>query len=565
MLHGHVKYASKGSFAYVPPIRRDVAVNSPINKVVVGIDLGGTRTRVAIMHPSRDDVNVMEPIVVRDMPSVVSILPDGKCIVGWYAEKRKLSSPLNTFHGTRRLTGRRYNDPVVIESINRVKYHIYESPDGHAWLVSTNRCRIFTPAQIEALLILKIKEICEEHLNSYIPVDKVVLTVPPYFNDSQVQIAKRVGKIAGVDIVDVISSPVAAVLAYSSVSNIVQDSKITAVYDFGGSTFNLTVLKVCEGVTFPEVIFTVGDLFLGGENFDEVLSNYFASELKRILGIDVTLCTTFKQFLKEAAENAKKDLSIYTEVDVKFWSTNMPKETPKVDDVIIKLTRDKFEVLVADLINKTINICQTALKDAKISVSDVHEVLAIGGTCRIPKVRSAVESIFGKPPVELDGKIINRGNAVAAGAALRAYDLRDEISHDPDELPGPPINIPNPVTETELFTFIMSDGKVDVGAIQRNTLKKNILYLHTEEQADLYIMRLKLCMPLEPGEDVGDVHYIKTYHQKMEWRREMEERPRESIEKYIETLRIRKDKFVQNEITRELSSSTSEDFNFDAL
>ncbi|XP_065208038.1 heat shock 70 kDa protein cognate 5-like [Planococcus citri] len=539
---------SSSSDSSPPSGLKNMDFDATPEKAVFGIDLGGTRTRVSIMQRKKNAKGkyYLQPIVIKDIPSVVSFLKDGKCLVGWAAAKRTVASPLNTFHATKRLIGRRYDDPVVQEIMNRCGYKIYEYTDGHTCFPSSNRNRVFIPPQIEALILLKMKEVCIGELNS-IPVENVVLTVPPYFNDNQIQITKEAASIAGLNVLGVINTPVAAVLAYSETHETLHGSKTVAVYDFGGSTFHVTVLKMTEDVTDAEVLSTLEDLSLGGDDFDKKLVDYLVTELQRQTGINATLFATLMQYIKLSAENAKIDLCFHPEVDVKFWAMRLPGLEPRVERITIKVTRNKFEELVAELINKTIGLCQKALKEAKISTSDIDEVLAIGGTCKIPKVQATIREIFGKEPIG-GGREIDRANSVAIGAAIRAHDLIPEISNErqpADHL----ISVPKPVMEDEKFNFKMMDDDPDRDAITINYVRSNILSIYTEEQADSVV--LKECTPA-PGNppDDEDINYIIAYTKQMEMRRSLEVNLPKELEDGIDFFRQNRDKYVKKELIR---------------
>ncbi|XP_065208039.1 heat shock 70 kDa protein cognate 5-like [Planococcus citri] len=548
MLHAD-EYPSSSSDSSPSPQLENMDFDATPEKAVFGIDLGGTRTRVSIMRRSKDaeDEDDLEPMIIKDIPSVVSFLKDGKCLVGWAAAKRTVASPLNTFHATKRLIGRRYDDPVVQEIMNRCGYKIHEYTDGQTCFLSSNRNRVLTAPQIETLILLKLKEFCEKELNT-IPLENIVLTVPPYFNDNQTQVIKEAASIAGLNVLGVINTPVAAVLAHSETHETLHGSKTVVVYDFGGSTFHVTVLKLTEDATDPEVLSTQEDLSLGGDDIDKKLVDYLVTELERQTGINARLLGTLMQCIKLSAENAKIDLCAYPEVDVNFWAIRLPGLEPRVKRITIKVTRNHFEELIAELINKTISLCQNALEEAKISTSDIDEVLAIGGTCKIPKVRATIEEIFGKEPIG-GTRGFDRANSVAVGAAIRAHDLISEISNvqqPPDHL----ISIPKPVMEGETFHYEIMDDEPDMDAIAMNCVQSNIITIYTAEEADSLLLKE---YNADPGNSTADkdVNYIIAYGQLTEKRRSVDEvhLPQE-LEDILDVYRQGRDKYVKKELTR---------------
>ncbi|XP_065208033.1 heat shock 70 kDa protein cognate 5-like [Planococcus citri] len=527
--------------------------NDTTEKAVFGVDIGGTCTRVALMRPKKNDKNDFKLTVVKKIPSVVSFLKDGKCLVGWAAEKRTVASPSNTFYATKRLIGRRYDDSLVQDIMNHVGYKIIEHSDEHACVVSSNGNRVLTTAQIEALILLKLKEFCERKLKT-IPLENIVLTVPPYFNDNQTQVIKEAASMAGLNVLAVINTPIAAVLSYCTASESLKGSKTVVVYDFGGSSFYVTVLKINNEDSKFEVMSTVGDLFLGGEDLDDKLADYLVTELKRKTGVDSTLCTTSMQYLKLSAKNAKLDLSYRTEVDVNFLGSYMDSttQTSHFKRITIKVTRDKFEELVAELIAKTRSLCQKALKDAKISVSDIDEVLAVGGTSRIPKVQATVEEFFGKAPAKSERMDINRTNAVVAGAAFRGHVLTSEISNEQQPAPAPSISIPKLVKEDDDFNFAISDDHTSWEAFTNNIKESEYFDMYTMEHADGIVYAS--CRPT-PGlsPDDEDIFYITAYEMVMDAIREKgcDELPQE-IEDKINLLKKKKEEFVEKELARRM-------------
>ncbi|XP_065208035.1 heat shock protein hsp-6-like [Planococcus citri] len=533
--------------------------NDTPKKAVFGVDIGGIRARVALVQPKKDDENDFDLTVVKDIQSVVSFLTDGKCLVGWAAAKRTVASPLNTFYATKRLIGRRYDDSLVQDTMNHVGYKILEHTDGNACFVSSNGNRVLSPAQIEALILLKLKEFCETELKT-IPLENIVLTVPPYFNDNQTQVIKEAASMAGLNVLGVINTPIAAVLAYSTTHETLKGSKTVVVYDFGGSSFHVTVLKINNEDSKFEVMSTVGDLFLGGADFDDKLTDYLVTELKRETGIDATLSKTSMQYLKWSARNAKLDLSYLTEVDVNFWGIHLNSltRTSEIKRVSLKVTRNKFEELVAELIGKTRSLCQKALEDAKISVSDIDEVLAVGGTSRIPKVQATVEEFFGKAPAGSGrmGKGINHTNAVVAGAAFRGHILTSEISNEQQPAPAPSISIPKFVKETDVFNFVTADdGDGDPESILENLKESEYFDMYTTEHAETIVYKKCKADPgLSPDDE--DVNYIAVYEMVMDARRESgcDEIPQE-IEDKINLMKQKKDEFVERVLARSMLPS----------
>ncbi|XP_065208037.1 heat shock protein hsp-6-like [Planococcus citri] len=528
--------------------------NDTPKKAVFGVDIGGTCARVALVRPKENDESDFELTVVKDIPSVVSFLKDGKCLVGWAAEKRTVASSSNTFYATKRLIGRRYDDSLVQDTMNHVHYKIIEHSDGNACFVSMNGNRVLTTTQIEALILLKLKEFCEKKSNT-IPLENIVLTVPPYFNDNQTQVIKEAASMAGLNVLAVLNTPIAAVLAYSTTHETSHGSKTVVVYDFGGSSFYVTVLKINSEDSKFEVMSTVGDLFLGGEDFDDKLVDYLATELKRKTGVDATLCPNSMQHLKLSAKNAKLDLSYRTEVDVNFLGSYMDSttQTSHFKRITIKVTRDKFEELVADLIGKTRSLCQKALEDAKISVSDIDEVLAVGGTSRIPKVQVTVEEFFGKAPTGSGRMDFHRAHAVVAGAAFRGHVLTSEISNEQQPAPAPSISIPKLVKEDDFFDFNISDDlDKKRGGILNNLIDSEYFDMYTTEHADSIVYKSCRPTPGNPPDD-KDIFYITAYEKVMDAIRETgcDELPQE-IEDEINFIKQKKEEFVEKELARRM-------------
>nr|AIU47026.1 heat shock protein [Phenacoccus solenopsis] len=384
-----------------------------VKGAVIGIDLGTTNSCVAVMEGKQAKV-IENSEGSRTTPSVVAFTKDGERLVGTPAKRQAVTNASNTFYATKRLIGRRFEDPEVKKDMKNVSYKIVKSSNGDAWVESADG-KMYSPSQIGAFVLTKMKETAEAYLNT--KVKNAVITVPAYFNDSQRQATKDAGQIAGLNVLRVINEPTAAALAYGMDKT---DDKIIAVYDLGGGTFDVSVLEIQKGVF--EVKSTNGDTFLGGEDFDNCLVNYFVTEFKREQGIDITKDQMAMQRLKEAAEKAKIELSSSLQTDINLPYLTVDSSGPK--HMNIKLTRAKFEQLVGDLIKKTIAPCQKALQDAEVAKSDIGEVLLVGGMTRMPKVQSTVLDIFGKQP----SKAVNPDEAVAVGAAVQGGVLAGDVT-----------------------------------------------------------------------------------------------------------------------------------------
>jgi molecular chaperone DnaK len=332
--------------------------------------------------------------------------------VGQPAKRQAVTNPENTIFAVKRLIGRRYDDPMVEKDKGLVSYQIVKASNGDAWVQANGKT--YSPSQISAFILQKMKETAEANLGD--KVDQAVITVPAYFNDAQRQATKDAGKIAGLEVLRIINEPTAAALAYGLDKK--KQSKI-AVYDLGGGTFDISILDIGEGVF--EVKSTNGDTFLGGEDFDMRLVNYLADEFQREQGINLRNDNLAKQRLKEAAEKAKIELSATMQTEVNLPFITADQSGPK--HLAIKLTRAKFESLVDDLIQKTIEPCRNALKDAGLSASDISEVVLVGGMTRMPKVQEVVQKLFGKEP----HKGVNPDEVVAIGAAIQAGVLQGDV------------------------------------------------------------------------------------------------------------------------------------------
>src|ERR1700744_2234979 len=378
---------------------------------VIGIDLGTTNSCVAILEGK--DVRVIENAEgARTTPSMVAFTDGGERLVGQSAKRQAVINPSNTLYAIKRLIGRRYEDPTVAKDKGMVPYNIVRGDNGDAFVeVKSEK---YSPSQISAFILGKMKETAEAYLGE--PVPQAVITVPAYFNDSQRQATKDAGRIAGLDVLRIINEPTAAALAYG------MDKKTAgtiAVYDLGGGTFDISVLEIGDGVF--EVKSTNGDTFLGGEDFDARIIDYLADEFKKEAGIDLRKDKLARQRLKGGAEKAKMEV----------WSPLRPKGTvpfitadasgPK--HLNIKLTRAKLEALVEDLIQRTVEPCKKALKDAGLNASQIDEVILVGGQTRMPKVQEVVKQFFGREP----HKGVNPDEVVAIGAAIQAGVLKGEV------------------------------------------------------------------------------------------------------------------------------------------
>ncbi|MDE1903432.1 MAG: molecular chaperone DnaK [Alphaproteobacteria bacterium] len=378
---------------------------------VIGIDLGTTNSCVAVMEGKQGKV-IENSEGARTTPSQVAFTESGERLVGQAAKRQAVTNPENTFYGIKRLIGRRMIDPMVKKEMDLVPFKIVPGDNGDAWVES--RGKKFAPSQVSAFVLQKMKETAEAYLGE--KVTEAVITVPAYFNDSQRQATKDAGKIAGLDVLRIINEPTAAALAYGLEQ---KKTGTIAVYDLGGGTFDISVLEIGDGVF--EVKSTNGDTFLGGEDFDKRVIDYLADEFKKEQGIDLRNDRLALQRLKEAAEKAKIELSssMQTEVNLPFITAD--QAGPK--HLNIKLTRAKLEALVDDLIQKTIEPCRNALKDAGLKASEIGEVILVGGQTRMPKVIEAVKTFFGREP----NRSVNPDEVVAVGAAIQAGVLKGEV------------------------------------------------------------------------------------------------------------------------------------------
>src|ERR1700676_1028776 len=378
---------------------------------VIGIDLGTTNSCVAVMEGSTAKV-IENAEGARTTPSMVAFTESGERLVGQAAKRQAVTNPENTFFAIKRLVGRRFEDPLVKRDMDLVPYKIVPGDNGDAWVES--RGKKYAPSQISAFILQKMKETAEAYLGE--TVTQAVITVPAYFNDSQRQATKDAGKIAGLEVLRIINEPTAAALAYGLER---KGTGTIAVYDLGGGTFDISVLEIGDGVF--EVKSTNGDTFLGGEDFDQKIIDYLADEFKKEQGIDLRNDKLALQRLKEAAEKAKIELSSSVQTDVNLPFITADQNGPK--HLTIKLSRAKLEQLVDDLVQKTIEPCRNALKDAGVKASEIEEVILVGGMTRMPKVQEIVKQLFGKEP----HKGVNPDEVVAIGAAIQAGVLKGEV------------------------------------------------------------------------------------------------------------------------------------------
>ena len=378
---------------------------------VIGIDLGTTNSCVAVMDGKTAKV-IENAEGMRTTPSIVAVTDDGERLVGQPAKRQAVTNPERTFFAVKRLIGRRYDDPMVEKDKKLVPYKIVKASNGDAWVEADGKT--YSPSQVSAFILQKMKETAEAHLGQ--KVDQAVITVPAYFNDAQRQATKDAGKIAGLEVLRIINEPTAAALAYG-----LDKSKTgtIAVYDLGGGTFDVSILEIGDGVF--EVKSTNGDTFLGGEDFDMRLVSYLADEFQKEQGINLRNDKLALQRLKEAAEKAKIELSSTTQTEINLPFITADQTGPK--HLTMKLTRAKFEALVDDLVQKTIEPCRKALKDAGLTAAEIGEVVLVGGMTRMPKVQEVVKQLFGKEP----HKGVNPDEVVAIGAAIQAGVLQGDV------------------------------------------------------------------------------------------------------------------------------------------
>jgi molecular chaperone DnaK len=378
---------------------------------VIGIDLGTTNSCVAVMEGKTPKV-IENAEGMRTTPSIVAFTDEGERLVGQPAKRQAVTNPERTIFAVKRLIGRRYDDPMVEKDKKLVPYKIVRASNGDAWVEVEGKT--YSPSQISAFVLQKMKETAEAYLGT--KVEQAVITVPAYFNDAQRQATKDAGKIAGLEVLRIINEPTAAALAYGLDKN---KTGTIAVYDLGGGTFDISILEIGDGVF--EVKSTNGDTFLGGEDFDMRLVNYLADEFQKEQGIDLRRDKLALQRLKESAEKAKIELSSTTQTEINLPFITADATGPK--HLTMKLTRAKFEALVDDLIQKTIDPCRQAIKDAGLSAAEINEVVLVGGMTRMPKVQEVVKQLFGKEP----HKGVNPDEVVAVGAAIQAGVLQGDV------------------------------------------------------------------------------------------------------------------------------------------
>ncbi len=380
---------------------------------IIGIDLGTTNSCVAIMEGNTPKV-IENAEGARTTPSIIAYMEDGEILVGAPAKRQAVTNPKNTLYAVKRLIGRKFEEKEVQKDIGLMPYTITKADNGDAWVEV--RGQKLAPPQISAEVLRKMKKTAEDYLGE--EVTEAVITVPAYFNDSQRQATKDAGRIAGLDVKRIINEPTAAALAFGLDKNEKGDRKI-AVYDLGGGTFDISIIEIADvdGEKQFEVLSTNGDTFLGGEDFDQRIIDYIIGEFKKEQGVDLSKDVLALQRLKEAAEKAKIELSSTQQTEINLPYITADASGPK--HLNLKITRAKLEALVEDLIARTIDPCRTAIKDAGVKVSDIHDVILVGGMTRMPKVQEKVKEFFGKEA----RKDVNPDEAVAVGAAIQGQVL----------------------------------------------------------------------------------------------------------------------------------------------
>ena len=376
---------------------------------IIGIDLGTTNSCVAVMDGS--SVKIIENAEgTRTTPSIVAYMPDGEILVGAPAKRQAVTNPTNTLYAVKRLIGRKFDEKAVQKDIDLMPYRIMKADNGDAWVEAQGKK--LAPPQISADVLRKMKKTAEDYLGE--EVTEAVITVPAYFNDSQRQATKDAGRIAGLEVKRIINEPTAAALAFGLDKTEKGDRKI-AVYDLGGGTFDVSIIEIADvdGEKQFEVLSTNGDTFLGGEDFDQRIIDYIIAEFKKEQGVDLSKDVLALQRLKEAAEKAKIELSSAQQTEINLPYITADASGPK--HLNLKITRAKLEALVEELIERTIEPCRVAIKDAGVKVSDIDDVILVGGMTRMPKVQEKVKEFFGKDP----RKDVNPDEAVAAGAAIQ--------------------------------------------------------------------------------------------------------------------------------------------------
>jgi molecular chaperone DnaK len=415
---------------------------------IIGIDLGTTNSCVAIMEGGQPKV-IENSEGARTTPSIVAYMEDGEILVGAPAKRQAVTNPKNTVYAVKRLIGRRFEEKEVQKDISLMPYKIVRADNGDAWVEI--RGKKVAPPQVSAEILRKMKKTAEDYLGE--DVTEAVITVPAYFNDSQRQATKDAGRIAGLEVKRIINEPTAAALAFGLDKKEEKGDRKIAVYDLGGGTFDISIIEIADvdGEKQFEVLSTNGDTFLGGEDFDQRLIDYIVTEFKKESGVDLKNDVLALQRLKDAAEKAKIELSSSQQTEVNLPYITADQSGPK--HLSIKVTRAKFESLVEELINKTIEPCRIAVKDAGVSLSEINDVILVGGQTRMPKVQDAVKAFFGKEP----RKDVNPDEAVAVGAAIQgsvlAGDRKDVLLLD----------------VTPLSLGIETLGSVMTKLIQKNT------------------------------------------------------------------------------------------------
>ena len=384
---------------------------------IIGIDLGTTNSCVAIMENGQAKV-IENSEGARTTPSIVAYAEDGEILTGAPAKRQAVTNPRNTLYAVKRLIGRRFKEGEVQKALKLMPYAIVENKNGDAWV--SVRDKPIAPPEVSAQVLMKMKKTAEDYLGE--PVTEAVITVPAYFNDSQRQATKDAGRIAGLEVKRIINEPTAAALAFGMDKAGGKDRKI-AVYDLGGGTFDISIIEIADvdGEKQFEVLATNGDTFLGGEDFDHRIIEYIIGEFKKEQGVDLSKDVLALQRLKEAAEKAKIELSSSQQTEVNLPYVTADASGPK--HLAMKITRAKLESLVEDLVEKSIDPCRTAIKDAGVKVSEIDDVILVGGMTRMPKVQEKVKEFFGKEP----RKDVNPDEAVAIGAAVQGGVLKGDV------------------------------------------------------------------------------------------------------------------------------------------
>ena len=382
----------------------------------IGIDLGTTNSAVAVLEGGEPKI-IVNPEGNRTTPSVVAYLDDGEIVVGQPAKRQAVTNPKNTLFAIKRLIGRRYDDDVVQRDIEMVPYSIVKADNGDAWVEVQGKK--LAPPEVSAQILRKMKHTAEEYLGE--KVTEAVITVPAYFDDSQRQSTKDAGQIAGLDVKRIINEPTAAAIAFG-LDKKPGEGKV-AVYDFGGGTFDISIIEIADvdGQQQFDVLSTNGNTFLGGEDFDVRLMNYLADEFKKDQGVDLRGDPMAVQRLKDAAENAKIELSSAQQTDINLPFITADQSGPKHFNMTV--TRAKLESLTEDLVRQTVEPCRQALKDAGVDVAEIDDVILVGGQTRMPMVEDVVKDIFGKEP----RKDVNPDEAVAVGAAVQGGVLAGDV------------------------------------------------------------------------------------------------------------------------------------------